>query len=319
MSILAPTQIPRTIWHSGRIVAPGDDSATVRRLQEALADIGIDPGPIDGIVGWRTRLAHAIAYVRYSDVRVGWWEHDGGVKQALRNPDWLADALHLHGCDYVVLEAAKWDDDKHFEAVATPGEIATLMRHLRGRGIEPHIMLWPRARTAFVSSMETWLGELMSLERPESVQWDCEGEYFRTRTDGGEADLMRLSRMLGPTIGATTYPYGVRKLRDVLSVCDYLAGQYYEQVDPKRGWNHPPGSLMPGDFGEPDHLDLWCGRAAYRQPTPADAAESFAIAVEAGYPRVCYWSGWWCRREDSDVGQMLRRMPAGPHQYGCDP
>ena len=302
------TTIPRTIWHGGRIASPGDDSAEVAELQSALVKLGIDPGPIDGLVGWRTRLAHALAWVRYGQQRVGWWEHDSGVRYALRHPDWLADQLDAHGCDYVVLEVAKWDDAKAFQAVATPGEIGQLMRHLRKRGIEPHVMLWPIARTQFVGDMGRWLRELCDYERPESIQWDCEGTYFATRTDGGEAELMRLSRMLGPTIGATTYPFGVRKLRDVLSVCDYLAGQYYEQVDDKRGWNHPPGSLMPGDFGEPDHLDLWCGRAAYRQPTPADAAESFVIAVEAGYPRICYWSGWWCRREDSDVGKMLRRL-----------
>ena len=296
------------LWRSG-FLREGQTGEHITLLQRAVRTAGYDPGPIDGIYGWRTRLAHALAWVRYGQQRVGWWEHDGGVRYALRHPDWLADQLDAHGCDYVVLEAAKWDTNKRFEAIAAPGEIGQLMRHLRRRGIEPHVMLWPIARTQFIRDMGRWLRELCDYERPESVQWDCEGTYFATRTDGGEAELMRLSRMLGPTIGATTYPYGVRRLLDVLSVCDYLAGQYYEQVDPKRGWNHPPGSLMPGDFGEPDHLDLWCGRAAYRQPTPADAAESFTIAVEAGYPRICYWSGWWCRREDSDVGQMLRRLP----------
>ena len=310
------TSAPRVIWNDGRIVSAKDDSVSVARIQTALERIGIDPGPIDGVVGWRTRLAHAIAYVRYSDVRVGWWEHDGGVTQALRNPDWLADALHKHGCDFVVLEVAKWDDDKHFEAVATPGEIAGLMKHLRGRGIEPHVMLWPRARTAFVRSMETWLGELMRLERPESVQWDCEGEYFRSRTDGGEDALIALSRRLPVTVGATTYPYGIKGLNRLLTTsCEYLAGQYYEQQDPRRGWNYAPGTLNPGDFGEPLGMELWAGRAAYRQTSPGphpdwDSAESFIRAIELGTERICYWSGWWCRKESSEAGRMLRRIPA---------
>lgn len=309
MTLLSLTQIPRTIIHHGRIVAPGDDPATVRELQTALARIGIDPGPIDGIVGWRTRLAHALAWVRYGEQRVGWWEDRRAVSRWMRQPERLIDSLDAHGADYVVLDVGRWDDDtRAWQAVAIPGEIGELMRHLRRHGIEPHVMAWPLADPGYITSMGRWMRELMDYARPESIMWDCEGTWRASHTDAGERALIALSRSLPTEIGVTTYPSAVRSMRRILSsCCSYLAAQYYEQVDPARGWDYPPGSLMPGMWGEPEGLDLWVGRAAYRQPSGAAAAESLTIAVETGHPRICYWSGGWVRR-GGIVGDMLRRI-----------
>lgn len=320
------------LWRSGSL-REGQTGEHITLLQRAVRTAGFDPGPIDGIYGWRTAAALARLVWRAEGGRLHAW--DTWRSLVNRGHRTLVQTASDVGLEVVRFMVNSSGDTRKgdWRPGCTIDDIRRLKAGYDRIGTEMVLCVWLNPRRPFLELACDWIDQVReSVEGIAGVEWDLEGPWRRVSPGPDwsyeEAAVYLRTRMLDLPMDVTSYVYRPDSVDPVWDVADAGVPQAYSVWDEEAGRTR----LVPGELQQlatqrwwtaPEHRRdrLIMGLACYDQEFPGmqplePYARAFEATVRLGVDDIAYWDLEWVRLDPVARQWVTIVGDAGPVRPG---